>query len=159
MRRGEAAAWQAVFESVAAEGKWIGAELPVPDRTATLEDTWVDQPDAAMFVAEVDGAIVGWLNARQGEDGFVELGMGLVDGHRGRGLGSALLEVLIAWARDIAAPGVRLQVFPHNERAIALYRKFGFVDVARNEKAWPRRTGEVWDSITMELPFPYRQAP
>jgi RimJ/RimL family protein N-acetyltransferase len=42
-------------------------------------------------------------------------------------------------------------VFPHNERAIALYRKFGFVEEGRRVKQIRRASGEIWDSIMMGL--------
>jgi RimJ/RimL family protein N-acetyltransferase len=51
----------------------------------------------------------------------------VVDGHRGQGVGSALLEHAIDWARS--NPGVekiQLDVFSTNARAIALYKKMGF---------------------------------
>lgn len=47
---------------------------------------------------------------------------------RGRGVGDALVEAIIEWAGRLGAAGVHLDVFADNERAIALYRRHGFVD-------------------------------
>jgi ribosomal protein S18 acetylase RimI-like enzyme len=44
-----------------------------------------------------------------------------------------------------------LGVFPHNEAAIALYRKFGFVDEGRRSEHIRRTNGERWDLIEMGL--------
>jgi len=57
------------------------------------------------------------------------LGMGVERGHRGRGLGRALLETAIAWARDAGLAWIDLGVFAHNPRARALYASAGFVEV------------------------------
>ena len=42
-------------------------------------------------------------------------------------------------------------MFPHNEAAIALYRKFGFVDEGRRVEHIRRADGELWDLIEMGL--------
>ncbi len=59
----------------------------------------------------------------------VDLGIGLAEVWRGRGLGRAIMETLIDWAR--AQPGilkVALGVIPENRVAVDLYRRLGFVD-------------------------------
>ena len=40
-------------------------------------------------------------------------------------------------------------VFAHNESAIALYRKCGFVEEGRRPGQYRRASGEFWDSIVM----------
>jgi ribosomal protein S18 acetylase RimI-like enzyme len=44
-----------------------------------------------------------------------------------------------------------LDVFPHNEAAIGLYRKFGFAEEGRREKQIRRASGELWDVLEMGL--------
>jgi ribosomal protein S18 acetylase RimI-like enzyme len=70
---------------------------------------------------------------------------------RGRGVGSALLAAGIDWGRERGLHKLSLDVFAHNERAIALYRKFGFVEEGRRAKHYRRQSGELWDSIEMGL--------
>ena len=70
---------------------------------------------------------------------------------RGRGVGSALLAAAIDWARAQGLHKVSLSVFPHNAAAIALYRKFGFVEEGRRVKQFRRASGELWDAIDMGL--------
>jgi ribosomal protein S18 acetylase RimI-like enzyme len=70
---------------------------------------------------------------------------------RGRGVGSALLSAAIEKARSEGLHKLSLEVFPHNDAAIALYRKFGFVEEGRRMKHYRRASGELWDSIVMGL--------
>jgi RimJ/RimL family protein N-acetyltransferase len=119
----------------------------VPDRAREIVQQYVGHENDVMFLACVDGEPVGWISGETEDDGRVELGMGIVDGFRGQGIGSALMEALIAWAGDRT---MFLRVFPHNERAIGLYRKFGFEEQAHQVGVWPRRNGEFWDLIFMQ---------
>ncbi len=64
-----------------------------------------------------------------------KLGMEVRKDFRGVGLGDAMLRVALAWAAEhplIAR--VELQVFADNARAVALYRKHGFVEEGRRSK-------------------------
>jgi len=70
---------------------------------------------------------------------------------RGLGVGSGLLAASIEWARNHGLHKLSLSVFPHNAAAIALYRKFGFVEEGRRVKQYRRASGELWDAIEMGL--------
>lgn len=48
---------------------------------------------------------------------------------RGRGVGSALLEALVDWAREEGYRSLHLEVRAGNVPALALYRRFGFSQV------------------------------
>jgi RimJ/RimL family protein N-acetyltransferase len=111
--------------------------------------------DAAVFVAEADGAeIVGRLSL--GRDPHpasrhvADLGLMVAADHRRRGVGRALLEQAVDWARDAGVRKLELHVFPHNDGAVALYERFGF----RREgfrRAHYRRGEEYVDAILMAL--------
>lgn len=74
----------------------------------------------------------------------------LVDrAYRGRGVGESLLKQALSWACERDLPDVSLLVFPHNERAIALYRKFGFEQREYYPNDVTRQTGDVWDTMLM----------
>lgn len=143
--------WFALYEEVAAEGLWIGAEIPVDrmSRRASFE-RYIEEGHAAMFLAELDGELVGDISARL-EGGVADLGMMVRDGHRGAGIGSTLMDTCIEWCRAHGAHKVALSVWPHNARARALYRKYGFVDEGRLLRHHRRRTGELWDAVVMGL--------
>jgi RimJ/RimL family protein N-acetyltransferase len=140
-----------LLEAVASERRWIGAEPPV-DRAATRAK-WVEGfirvRSGAMFVALDDGRVVGV--AQMKGDGLSELGMYVDASMRRRGMGSALLEACIRWAGEAGAYKIRLQVWPHNTSAIALYEKFGFEREGYLRRHYRRRSGEIWDCVLMGL--------
>jgi len=62
-------------------------------------------------------------------EGSVELlSMWVAPFARGRGVGDLLVNAVMEWAREQQASKVVLAVFEGNERALALYRRHGFVD-------------------------------
>ena len=67
------------------------------------------------------------------------------------GQGAQALAAAIEWAREHDVHTLSLDVFPHNAAAIALYRKFGFVEEGRRVKHYRRASGELWDAIEMGL--------
>jgi RimJ/RimL family protein N-acetyltransferase len=141
------------YAATAAEGRWIGAEPPL-DRDGRIGGWTALADGGAMFVAEIEGHVVGaagldW-HGRCGS-GLLSLGMWVAPEHRGRGAGSALLDACIAWARTEGAHKITLEVWPHNEPAIALYRKAGFEEEGYLREQWRRRNGELWDSMVMGL--------
>lgn len=143
--------WFALFEQVAAEGTGIGAEAPVHrEYMRDSFDKELTSRSAVRFLAEIDGVLVGDLGVRVA-GGVAELGMMVRDGHRGQGIGSALMDACIEWAREAGAHKVALQVWPHNEAALALYRKYGFEIEGRLVRHYRRRNGELWDAIPMGL--------
>jgi ribosomal protein S18 acetylase RimI-like enzyme len=62
-----------------------------------------------------------------------------------------MLAAAIERAREDGLHKLSLEVFPHNGAAIALYRKFGFVEEGRRVRHYRRANGERWDSIVMGL--------
>jgi RimJ/RimL family protein N-acetyltransferase len=135
-----------VFAAVAAERDAIGTEPPVDieERAAswTLDGT---------LVAAADGEVIGSIHIEPSRHGFGELGMAITREWRGRGVGSALLAAGIEWARERGLHKLSLGVWPHNAAAIALYRKFGFVDEGLRVKHMRRASGELWDVLEMGL--------
>jgi len=144
-------AWFALFEAVAAEGRWVGSEAPMDREWASASfRRALDGEHAVTLLAEADGQLVGIIGITLVR-GLAELGMLVRDGYRGRGIGSALLDACIEWSRAHGAHKVVLQVWPHNTAAITLYEKHGFVHEGRMIRHWRRRNGELWDTICMGL--------
>jgi ribosomal protein S18 acetylase RimI-like enzyme len=139
-----------LFEAVAAERRWIGTE-PDFDRD-TYRQRWrriVAGEWGAAFVATGEDRIVGYIGIHPHEEYGHVLGMLVDERYRGRGIGKALLDSAIAWARERGLPDVSLLVFPHNERALALYRNAGFEQREYYPNDVTRQTGEVWDTVLM----------
>ena len=135
-----------LYAQVAEERDGIGGEPPVDIEARAA--SWRLEGD---FLAEVEGRIVGSLHIEPSHHGFGEIGMAVAHDWRGRGVGSALLAAGIDWARERGLHKLSLTVFPHNAAAIALYRKFGFVEEGRLVKQYRRQSGELWDGIAMGL--------
>ena len=79
-----------------------------------------------------------------------ELGLMVAAGHRRQGVGTALMEEAATWARHSGVTKLELHVFPHNEGAIALYRKLGYEDEGRRHRHY-RIGGHYVDAILMAL--------
>jgi ribosomal protein S18 acetylase RimI-like enzyme len=68
----------------------------------------------------------------------------------GQGVGSALLSHLLEWAaRDTRVTRVELRVRSTNTRAIALYKKLGFVEEGRFQRRIRLEDGTFVDDIAM----------
>ena len=135
-----------LLADVAEERDGIAAEPPLDvDR---LAESW--RLDGTL-VALAAGEIVGELRVDASWMGFGEIGMMVAADWRGRGVGTALVVAAIEWARERGLHKLSLGVFPHNEAAIALYRKLGFVEEGRRVKHVRRRNGELWDLVDMGL--------
>lgn len=92
--------------------------------------------NSTLFFAESERSAVGTLIVTGGalqrlaHVGYI--GMGVLSDWWGAGVGTALLETAIDWARH--HPVLRklsLQVYENNERGLRLYRRIGFVEEGR----------------------------
>ena len=108
--------------------------------------------DAAVFVVETPEGIVGRLSV--GRDPHpasahvADLGLMVAKGRRRQGIGRALLERAVDWARRAGVSKLELHVFPHNEPAIQLYEEFGFRREGYRERHY-RRDGDLVDAVLM----------
>ncbi|HTZ54902.1 MAG TPA: GNAT family N-acetyltransferase [Candidatus Acidoferrum sp.] len=151
MERGDVDAVLLLFDAVAAERLWIGTE-PGYDRVKYRDMLAFSLSNGnGMFVALRDEHVVGVITEYRHDPYGHTIGMLIDEAHRGRGIGTALLGRLIDWARERYVSHLSLLVFPHNERARALYRKFDFVEVDAAALRIPRENGEAWDAILMRL--------
>lgn len=101
-----------------------------------------------IFIAEREGEPVGCCSLMAMADGGFEVGkMAVVEGARGLNLGWRLLEVCETAARTAGAPRLYLETNRTQTHAIALYRRFGFVDLPPQPTPYARC--DVW----MEKPF------
>ena len=108
---------------------------------------------AAVFVAEAtEGSLVGRLSvARDPHPAsyhVADLGLMVAASHRRLGIGRALLERTVQWARENGVTKLELHVFPDNEPAIALYESFGFVREGYRRSHY-RRQDQYLDAVLM----------
>jgi RimJ/RimL family protein N-acetyltransferase len=108
---------------------------------------------AAVYVAERDdGTLVGRLSV--GRDPHpasahvADVGLMVAVDARRQGIGTALLQAAVDWAREAGVRKLELHVFPWNKAAIALYDRFGFEREGFRKEHY-RRGGEYVDAILM----------
>jgi ribosomal protein S18 acetylase RimI-like enzyme len=88
--------------------------------------------DPAIFVAEIDGQVVGFVHVRSMEDYYRRRPHGHVadlvvaQTAEGMGIGKRLLEQAELWARGQSFDWLSIAVFEENVRALALYEKVGY---------------------------------
>jgi L-phenylalanine/L-methionine N-acetyltransferase len=115
-------------------------------------------PHAAVFVAEAeDGRVIGRLSISRDQHPasrhVADLGLMVDAEYRRRGIGRALLDAAVEWAREAEVRKLELHVFPWNEAAIALYEDFGFVREGYRKNHYYR--GEEYvDAILMAYELP-----
>lgn len=136
------------MKSVASEGRWIRTQWPFDEAEReerfrrTLGDGRVH-----CIVAERGAKIVGQITLFP-SDGVAEFGMFVATSERGRGLGRRLLDAGEELARERGFPSMELEVYAHNDAAIALYRGAGFEEFADRYPEL-RTSGELYEVLRM----------
>ena len=117
-------------------------------------DRMINSENDKMFTAVVDGKIVGTgqisFSTRIKLKHRASIGIALLKEYWGLGIGSAIFTEIIksAQSRD-GVELLELEVIEGNERAIALYKKFGFEIVAEIPDAIRLKDGTSLKEITM----------
>ena len=151
----DAAAIVALANEVGAEpGGWLITTTNW--RTVNDERRYVRSlrryPHAAVYVAEAAEGVVGRLSVSRDPHPasyhVADLGLMVAQSHRRLGVGLALLQAAVVWARSRGVTKLELHVFPHNEGAIALYDRFGFEREGYRKRHYRRPDGYV-DAILM----------
>lgn len=85
--------------------------------------------------AEVDGRVAGMVSATPPVDGESDLiSMWVAPEGRGKGVGDALVQAVVRWARQQGAQRVALDVREGNRHALALYERNGFSDTGQTSE-------------------------
>ncbi|MEC5148277.1 GNAT family protein [Chitinophaga sp. 212800010-3] len=120
--------------------------------------TYLDNPRQILLLAIVNGRIIGSLNVNH--TGFrkkahtAEMGISVEKAWNNMGIGRRLMTAMLRWAE--AQPwllSITLQVFSNNEKAMQLYRNFGFMECGRIPQAILQKNGGYTDLVTMYLPI------
>lgn len=107
---------------------------------SALQKTFENE-NAAIFVAEVDGQLVGLGEVYIREDAPNPLKVSYKYGHlqsmvvnaahRGRGIGTRILEAVEQWARAKNATEIRLDTWEFKEGPLGFYKKGGYTTLRR----------------------------
>lgn len=154
IRRTEPSDAAALKEVYRGQSAYTGTlQLPHPS-LAMWQKRLAETPDNVhSWVALVEAEVVGNLgltvavNPRRRH--VASLGMAVVDDVQGQGVGSALMQTATNLADNwLNLKRLELTVYVDNERAIGLYKKFGF-QVEGEAKAFAFRDGEYADAYYM----------
>lgn len=129
------------------------------ERTTTVDEqrkrlqAVLSSGNGLIFVAEAEtGELVGLLGAIGGparrNRETVHIFVGVRQAYAGQGVGRRLFEAMETWARAWGAHRLELTVMAHNQRALALYQKLGFVIEGRLRDAL-KVDGAYVDEFTM----------
>ena len=106
--------------------------------------------DTSFFVYTENENILGYAGLQIVLDEGYVTNIAVTKEARGRGIGKALVETLVALAKDKSLAFISLEVRESNIPAISLYKKFGFEDKGKR-KAFYRHPTE--DAIIMTKEF------
>jgi len=133
------------------EGTLQIPDAPIASRLEMLQRV---EPRDCKLVAVAGGEVVGMAGLHTIQSSLRRqhvrlLGIGLAPEWQGRGIGTKLMERLLHWA-DHWAGVLRIELHVHadNQRAIAMYRRFGFVEEGRH-RAYALKAGQYVDSLSM----------
>lgn len=129
--------------------QWLGLSLcfqSFEEELASLPGFYAP-PDGRLYLAKIDGKTVGCIGLRKLEDCICEMKrLYLREAARGKGVGRALVEKMIADAREIGYAKMRLDTYPPKMgKAVSLYESHGFLRIA------PYYDNPHPDTLFMEL--------
>jgi L-amino acid N-acyltransferase YncA/DNA-binding transcriptional ArsR family regulator len=125
-------------------------ETTVPSR-ASLDAKWLPEH---RWVAELDGEVVGWtalspVSTRDCYAGVAESAIYVADGHRGRGIGKALIRQQVIAADEAGLWTLQTTIFTENRASIALHHAAGYRTVGIRERIAQR--DNTWhDTVLIE---------
>ena len=163
LRNGEFADGEAVFVNFNETHAETDYLLSYPDENsfdaqqeAEFLKEKTESPNEIEIVAVVDGVVAGTagieaVGAKYKLKHRAELGIAILKEYWGLGLGKALMEACIECAKDAGYTQLELNVVAENERAVALYRKMGFVEYGRNPRGFNSRISGYQEVVYMLL--------
>lgn len=115
-----------------------------------------DSPDGIEILAEVDGTVAGLAGIKAIGDKYkvrhrADFGISVDKNYWGLGIGTALMEASIQCAKEAGYEQLELNVVAENDRAIAMYRRAGFVEYGRNPKGFRSRISGYQEVVYMSL--------
>jgi ribosomal-protein-alanine N-acetyltransferase len=100
-------------------------------------DEIADESSADSVGATSAGELAGWIVMSAGGAEADVMTIATTEAARGRGIGRALLEAGIGWAKDRGAEVVHLEVDERNTSALGLYESMGFEEWGRRPDYYP----------------------
>jgi ribosomal protein S18 acetylase RimI-like enzyme len=145
-----------VLDAIATEqGPWLlmaPGEIKPRDWKVRIAQATATDTDL-IIVPTIDGRVVGSLGLYADPRTKVcahvrALGMSVAAECRRLGVGTALVDAALGWARSNGVTRVVLSVLPHNAPAIAFYERHGFIVEGRRREQFIL-AGVAYDEVLM----------
>lgn len=118
--------WRAAYTGLIAEDVIAGFDIETRKRLWSEALSREPRPGSAVFVAEADGTVVGFVAVGAGDDAGELYAIYVTPGHWGTGAGRALIARGEESLRESGFAEARLWVLDGNERAERFYRSAGW---------------------------------
>lgn len=113
------------------------------DSLASGYDAWV--------LRDAHATLAGYFVVMYAVDEAHLLDVAVAAGRQRSGLGRHLLGRVVVRALEHGMESILLEVRPSNERALAVYKKYGFVEIGRRKGYYPAHEGQREDAIVMRF--------
>lgn len=107
----------------------------------------------AWTVREQDGALAGYFLLMPAVDEAHLLNISVRRDLHGKGIGRLQLDRVAALAKEKGMTSVLLEVRPSNQRALAVYLRYGFAQIGRRKGYYPAANNMREDAIVMRFPL------
>lgn len=124
--------------------------FPHPWSRANFTESLASGYDA-WTARDAAGQLAGYYLLMYAVDEAHLLDVAVAAGRQRQGLGRHLLDRIGARAREQGMRSVFLEVRPSNERALAVYRRYGYHEIGRRKAYYPAHGGQREDAIVMRI--------
>ncbi len=127
-----------------------GGEALQPENAARLCSDMAHIAGAASFIAWLEAKPVGLINCFEGYSTFKAKPLlnvhdiAVLSGHRGQGVGQALLKAAEDFARARGCCKLTLEVLSGNSQALSSYKRFGFAQYELDPAAGQAQFMQKW---------------
>jgi ribosomal-protein-alanine N-acetyltransferase len=123
--------------------------FPHPWSRGNFMDSLTSGYDAWVLREDGSGLLAGYFLLMYAFDEAHLLDVAVASGRHGTGLGRFLLERIALRARGMGMASILLEVRPSNERALSVYRRYGYAEIGRRRGYYPAFEGKREDAIVM----------
>jgi len=123
--------------------------FPHPWSRANFTDSLTSGYDGWVLCAHGDEALAGYFLLMYAVDEAHLLDVAVAANRQGGGLGRFLLDRIALRALEQGMESILLEVRPSNERALAVYRRYGYQEIGRRKGYYPAHEGRREDAIVM----------
>jgi ribosomal-protein-alanine N-acetyltransferase len=124
--------------------------FPHPWSRANFADSLASGYDA-WLLRDGQDELVGYFVVMYAVDEAHLLDVAVTGLRQRRGLGRYLLDRIVERARAQGTESILLEVRPSNERALHVYKKYGFAEIGRRKGYYPAHEGQREDAIVMRF--------